>query len=184
MHTHRLRLLKQEMPGPKSPVERRKETQPILTDVEQMEHNGHIVDRTIETVKGGWRQDLSSIILLLVLYTLQGIPMGLSGSIPFLLVDKVKKFKQCLTFRQSSASYDPAEFSSCRMVALTDGRGTHLGERGIRSVHCCAVTTGVQLSEASVALLSRLVAAASLGCCVSPYLTFWPGVCRHTLAVC
>ncbi|CAB1106112.1 unnamed protein product [Ectocarpus sp. CCAP 1310/34] len=86
----------QEMPGPKSPVERRKATQPILTDVEQMEHNGHIVDRTIETVKGGWRQDLSSITLLLVLYTLQGIPMGLSGSIPFLLVDKVSYSEQAV----------------------------------------------------------------------------------------
>lgn len=34
-------------------------------------------------------RDLPSIALLLVLYTLQGIPMGLSGSIPFLLVEKV-----------------------------------------------------------------------------------------------
>lgn len=37
-----------------------------------------------------WGNDLPSILLLLVLYTLQGIPIGLSGSIPFLLVDKVK----------------------------------------------------------------------------------------------
>lgn len=36
-----------------------------------------------------WRQDLPSIVLLLILYTLQGIPMGLSGSIPFLLLEKV-----------------------------------------------------------------------------------------------
>lgn len=33
--------------------------------------------------------DLPSIVLLLVLYTLQGIPMGLSASIPFLLLEKV-----------------------------------------------------------------------------------------------
>lgn len=36
-----------------------------------------------------WTRDFSSIVLLLVLYTLQGIPMGLSGSIPFLLLEKV-----------------------------------------------------------------------------------------------
>ena len=33
--------------------------------------------------------DLWSIILLLLLYTLQGIPMGLSSSIPFILQEKV-----------------------------------------------------------------------------------------------
>lgn len=37
----------------------------------------------------GGTADLPSITLLLVLYTLQGIPMGLSGSIPFLLLGKV-----------------------------------------------------------------------------------------------
>lgn len=130
-----MRLLKQEMPGPKSQVKRSKETQPILTDVEQMEHNGHIVDGTIDTVKGGWRQDLSSIILLLVLYTLQGIPMGLSGSIPFLLVDKVKKYSNASRLDNPGAPYDPVEFSSYRMVALNGRNGTHLGRRGIRSVH-------------------------------------------------
>lgn len=103
MPTHRMRLLKQEMPDPKSQAERRKETRPILTDVDQMEHNGHVVDRMIGTVKGGWRQDLSSIILLLVLYTLQGIPMGLSGSIPFLLLDKVNKFKNASRLDSPSA---------------------------------------------------------------------------------
>ncbi|CAM9235621.1 unnamed protein product [Choristocarpus tenellus] len=41
-------------------------------------------------------KDLSSIVLLLVLYTLQGIPMGLSGSIPFLLQDKVTYSHQAL----------------------------------------------------------------------------------------
>lgn len=33
--------------------------------------------------------DLPNISLLLLLYTLQGIPMGLSSSIPFLLAEKV-----------------------------------------------------------------------------------------------
>jgi len=40
--------------------------------------------------------DRGSIALLLVLYTLQGIPMGLSGSIPFLLTDKVSYSQQAL----------------------------------------------------------------------------------------
>eukprot|EP00953_Heterococcus_sp_UTEX-ZZ885_P015311 8622-Heterococcus_DN1.PRE.3 len=35
------------------------------------------------------RKDAGSVLLLLLLYTLQGIPMGLSGSIPLLLHDKV-----------------------------------------------------------------------------------------------
>lgn len=35
-------------------------------------------------------QDLPSISLLLLLYTLQGIPLGLSGSVPFLLAGKVR----------------------------------------------------------------------------------------------
>lgn len=43
----------------------------------------------IESGRSDWRQDLPSIVLLLILYTLQGIPMGLSGSIPFLLLEKV-----------------------------------------------------------------------------------------------
>ena len=33
--------------------------------------------------------DVSSILLLLLLYTLQGIPMGLASSIPFILQAKV-----------------------------------------------------------------------------------------------
>jgi hypothetical protein len=37
------------------------------------------------------RKDAGSVLLLLLLYTLQGIPMGLSGSIPLLLHDKVIK---------------------------------------------------------------------------------------------
>ena len=54
-----------------------------FADVES--DSGELVDRG----QSDWRQDLPSIILLLILYTLQGIPMGLSGSIPFLLLEKV-----------------------------------------------------------------------------------------------
>lgn len=40
------------------------------------------------TCTGLSRQDVGSVALLLLLYTLQGVPMGLSASIPFLLSDK------------------------------------------------------------------------------------------------
>eukprot|EP00752_Nemacystus_decipiens_P004361 g3985.t1 len=58
-----------------------------------------VEDHSGELIGGGqsaWRQDLPSIVLLLVLYTLQGIPMGLSGSIPFLLLDKVSYSEQAI----------------------------------------------------------------------------------------
>lgn len=45
--------------------------------------------QVVDSGQSDWRQDLPSIVLLLILYTLQGIPMGLSGSIPFLLLEKV-----------------------------------------------------------------------------------------------
>lgn len=48
-----------------------------------------LVDESGGDRESDWTRDLSSIVLLLVLYTLQGIPMGLSGSIPFLLLEKV-----------------------------------------------------------------------------------------------
>lgn len=47
------------------------------------------VDESGGDRENGWTRDFSSILLLLVLYTLQGIPMGLSGSMPFLLQEKV-----------------------------------------------------------------------------------------------
>ncbi|CAM9245880.1 unnamed protein product, partial [Phaeothamnion confervicola] len=45
-------------------------------------------------IGGGLGRDLPSIGLLLVLYTLQGVPMGLSGSIPFLLHGRVSYAQQ------------------------------------------------------------------------------------------
>eukprot|EP00752_Nemacystus_decipiens_P013489 g11948.t1 len=51
---------------------------------------------SIDREQSDWRQDLPSIVLLLVLYTLQGIPMGLSGSIPFLLLEKVSYSEQAV----------------------------------------------------------------------------------------
>lgn len=49
-----------------------------------------------EFLESDWKKDLPSIMLLLVLYTLQGIPMGLSGSIPFLLLEKVSYSEQAI----------------------------------------------------------------------------------------
>lgn len=57
-------------------------------DVENDSSNGDFIG-TLSGPESDWKQDLPSIVLLLILYTLQGIPMGLSGSIPFLLLEKV-----------------------------------------------------------------------------------------------
>lgn len=46
---------------------------------------------------GAFKDDLGSILLLLLLYTLQGIPMGLSASIPFMLQSKVS-YSEIATF--------------------------------------------------------------------------------------
>ena len=40
-----------------------------------------------------WRKDASSIALLLILYILQGIPLGFSGSIPFMLMARKVDYK-------------------------------------------------------------------------------------------
>ncbi len=73
-----------------------------------MEERGHIRGRKLGdlesdeltdsrgVLESDWKQDLPSIVLLLVLYTLQGIPMGLSGSIPFLLLEKVSYSEQAI----------------------------------------------------------------------------------------
>lgn len=69
--------------GQRKDVGHAKET----ADVEN-NNNGELT-ATSSDVESDWKQDLPSIVLLLILYTLQGIPMGLSGSIPFLLLEKV-----------------------------------------------------------------------------------------------
>ena len=38
----------------------------------------------------GWRQDIGPICLLMLLYTLQGVPMGLASAVPFLMQKKVR----------------------------------------------------------------------------------------------
>lgn len=46
------------------------------------------------------RSDIESIALLSVLYTLQGIPMGLSASVPLLLANKVCRY--CLFIEEKN----------------------------------------------------------------------------------
>ncbi|XP_078488430.1 acetyl-coenzyme A transporter 1 [Ciona intestinalis] len=45
-----------------------------------------------------WYEDRSSVLLLLFLYVLQGIPLGLAGSIPMLLASKSVDYKQQALF--------------------------------------------------------------------------------------
>lgn len=56
-----------------------------------------LLDESEGDRESDWTRDVSSIVLLLVLYTLQGIPMGLSGSIPFLLLEKVTRLPGTLS---------------------------------------------------------------------------------------
>lgn len=65
---------------------RRRENGAIEVDLESRGASSNGGDAK---TKSNRSTDLRSIILLLVLYTLQGIPMGLSASIPFLLLEKV-----------------------------------------------------------------------------------------------
>lgn len=69
-----------------------------FVDVES--DSGELLDRG----QSDWRQDLPSIVLLLILYTLQGIPMGLSGSIPFLLLEKVTQSESDTDVQQYTAA--------------------------------------------------------------------------------
>lgn len=69
--------------GQRTAVGLAKETADVEND-----NNGELI-ATSSDVESDWKQDLPSIVLLLVLYTLQGIPIALSGSIPFLLQEKV-----------------------------------------------------------------------------------------------
>lgn len=48
--------------------------------------------------KPNWRLDTANILLLLFLYILQGIPMGLAGSVPMLLQDRHVSYKQQALF--------------------------------------------------------------------------------------
>lgn len=69
-------------------TERREGQTKVLTlDLES--DSEALPDALTEDPTSEWRRDLSNIVLLLILYTLQGIPIGLSSAIPFLLLEKV-----------------------------------------------------------------------------------------------
>lgn len=90
-----------DMAGRQADFGRRKESNEPQVDAVDMESDcGELLssdDRSAD-----WTTDLRSIVLLLILYTLQGIPMGLSGSMPFLLLEKVQNLigqaPQCACF--------------------------------------------------------------------------------------
>ena len=70
-----------------------------------------------------WRKDASNILLLFVLYTLQGVPMGLSASVPMLLVEKGASYSQQAMLRWPDGRYSPSQapdrcsaWARCRMA--------------------------------------------------------------------
>lgn len=72
--------------------------------------------------------DVGSIALLLVLYTLQGIPMGLSASVPFLLQERVS-YKQQALFSLVSL---PFSFKLLWAPIVDSTRFLGLGRRKVR----------------------------------------------------
>jgi PAT family acetyl-CoA transporter-like MFS transporter 1 len=55
-------------------------------------------ERDILKVKPNWRKDIQSIGLLLILYILQGVPLGLIVTVPFLLQAKEIPYKDQAKF--------------------------------------------------------------------------------------
>ena len=63
-------------------------------------------DKSKKVAEQGLRGDWAAIGLLMLLYTLQGIPMGLSGSVPFLMqakgISMTDQAKFCLLYTSPS----------------------------------------------------------------------------------
>lgn len=72
----------------------RRRKQDLGIDMAKLDEKDEDKKKLLET-KHFSRSDIESIALLSVLYTLQGIPMGLSASVPLLLANKVYN---CLIF--------------------------------------------------------------------------------------
>ena len=66
------------------------------------------------------QDDTLNYVLLIALYTLQGIPMGLSASIPFLIQQKVKVMAEALASSSVAASAVDTLASSVTASAATD----------------------------------------------------------------
>nr|CAB3266228.1 acetyl-coenzyme A transporter 1 [Phallusia mammillata] len=81
---------------------RKKDPANTWLNLEESNGNNHtplIDDKPPETRKmSWWYQDRSSVLLLLFLYILQGIPLGLAGSIPMLLASKNVDYHQQAIF--------------------------------------------------------------------------------------
>jgi PAT family acetyl-CoA transporter-like MFS transporter 1 len=87
-------------------------------------------ERTLQEVQVNWGESTSSFddddastdndrfnyALLIVLYTLQGIPMGLSASIPFLLQEKITKMSQLSQLAASASSTAAAAGASAASI--------------------------------------------------------------------
>lgn len=66
---------------------------PVVTDNKTVEEN-----LSVGGAKKGLRKDLKTILLLMYLYFMQGLPLGLAGSIPFILASKKTSFSDQGTF--------------------------------------------------------------------------------------
>eukprot|EP01050_Picozoa_sp_SAG11_P005112 SAG11_NODE_346_length_10432_cov_4.883770_12_plen_157_part_00 len=113
------------------------------------------------------KSDFLNICLLLVLYTLQGVPMGLSGAIPFMLQDKAVSYADQSMFSLVSWPF--------RSVALTKGVGISRRTSILTALMLCAFTTQPQalLGADSGHRLPRIVwATKDLACSLTT--CHWP----------
>lgn len=62
-------------------------------------------DGSASVAHPSWRKDKWGIALLLVLYTLQGIPMGLSNAVPFMLMERGASYSDQAKFSLVSWPY-------------------------------------------------------------------------------
>ena len=58
----------------------------------------NVIEDSAETPKKGLRKDLKTISLLMYLYFMQGLPLGLAGCIPIIMMSKKASFSDQGTF--------------------------------------------------------------------------------------
>ena len=80
--------------------------------------------------------DTFNYALLVVLYTLQGIPMGLSASIPFLLQEKIQKLTVAAAAVGGSAAAAAAATSTASTVAAEAARQSYNANGTTLSLEC------------------------------------------------
>ena len=79
--------------------------------------NDNNVKDAVASAGGGDHDDRFNYALLLALYTLQGIPMGLSASIPFLIQQKVQMLASSVHHHASAAAGSSAAASAAAAAA-------------------------------------------------------------------